>query len=119
MIFIHVLTNSFFITTYPFFLITKLSNLLYNISTNIITIILYLALIFLLAMSIMKPIYTFQMTLSYPTIQLSNLIFFLLFITFLLDQISLILLPSHLTYFLMTTLYHKHLHQHKLHVTFI
>src|ERR1043165_5051570 len=119
MIFTHVLTNSFFTTTYHSFLIIKPFNLLYNILTNITTIILSLALLSLLATLIIKPIYIFQMTLYYPIILLSNLIFFLLSITFCLDQIPLILLLFYLTCFLIATLYHKHLHQHNLYVIFI
>src|SRR6185295_16784401 len=110
MIFIHVLINSFFITTYHFFSMNKLFNLLYNISTNIITIILSLALLFLLATPIMKPIYIFQITLFYPIILLFSHTFFLLFITFHLDQIPLILLLYYLTYFSIAMQHHKYPH---------
>src|ERR1043165_419216 len=110
MIFIHVLTNSFFITTYHFFLIIKLFNLLYNISTNIIIIILFLASLSLLAKPITKLIYIFQMTLFCQIILSFTLIFFLCSTTFLLDQILLTLLSFYLTYFLIVILYHKYLH---------
>ena len=111
MIFIHALTNSFTITIYYFFLMIKLFKLLFNILTIITITKLYLILHFLLIHLIMKPIYTFLMTLFY---QITLLLFhtsFLYFTIYLLDLTSLILPLLRLTYFLITILVIKYRNQ--------